>query len=215
MNNALFSRSEIMSFFDVVRGANLKCILLRNLADELPNRLSRTKDIDILVSYEDVTEFELLLFENGWKRIPHPYRNVPFLYSMHPFRFYDKDGLHIDVHFELACRSLFSREWFPLDQKIQDDAWTHRIRHDEVSLLDRLSKECEIVHLLTRCVFDKGGFNDGYISRIKDLWDLVDINILETYLELVFFKFTKSLMGLIQNDDYSLIIDNYKRYKLY
>lgn len=210
-----FNPQEIISFFHILNENEINYALLRNIENELPNNLSKKKDIDIIVKVEDRNKLENILIKNGWVKINHPHRKVPFLYSMHPFDFYNLNGLHIDVAYELACRSLITREWLPLDQKIQAELWVYRkeLLHSPWKYM--LSYEIEIVHLLTRSIFDKRTFNDGYIYRINEIYPLCDVNILSEYLDLVFFKFRNSLLRMIEKKEYNKIINEYLTFKDY
>lgn len=204
-----FSSQEIVSLFDILNNNNIEYLLLRNINRKLPNDLPRNDDIDIIVNIQYKDILFRILKSNGWKRITHPHSKVPFLYSMQAFDFYDLKGLHVDVCYELACRSLVSREWIPLDQRIQDDVWKNKRKVSKLPWNWELSYELEVVHLLTRCIFDKKRFESGYVQRIKDVLLLCDRVLLAVYLEVVFFKFRDTLTELLDEEQYDLIIERY------
>jgi len=210
-----FDSQEIISFFNVLNENNISYILLRNIDNELPNNLSKKKDIDIIVRIEDKYKLENALLTNNWDKIRHPYSKVPYLYSMNPCDFYNLDGLHIDIVYELPCRSLITRQWIPLDQKIQDDLWEYKIEVFNLPWRYLLSSEIEIVHLLTRCIFDKKFFNSGYVLRLNEIYPLSNKEILSKYLDLVFFKFTKTLLKLVEKREYDAISNKYLTFKDY
>ena len=210
-----FRSEEIVSFFDIINESKINYILLRNIQNELPHNLSKKKDIDILVKSEDKENLRKALLEKKWKIIPHPSSEVPFLYSMNSFDFYDLNGLHIDVAYELACRSIITRQWIPLDQKIQNYLWENKKESSDQPWKYMLPTEIELIHLLTRCIFDKSIFNDGYVSRINKIYTYCNKDILLKHLELVFFSFSKQLINMIENREFNLIINKYLTFTEY
>ncbi|PZW43784.1 putative nucleotidyltransferase [Mesonia algae] len=210
-----FDKQEIISFFGILNKNNINYILLRNIGNELPDNLSKTKDIDIIVKIQDKQKLENVLLENKWEKIKHPHRRVPYLYSMNAFDFYNLKGLHIDVAYELACRSIITRQWIPLDQKIQDNVWRYKREVHNSPWKYLLSYEIEMVHLLTRCIFDKKIFTKGYISRIDEIYPLSNKDVLAEYLDLVFFKFRYTLLKKVKHKEYNTIINEYLTFKDY
>jgi hypothetical protein len=210
-----FEEHEITSFFSILNENNIEYILLRNIDSELPRNLSKKKDIDIIVKIEDKHKLEKAFLKKKWQKIKHPYSKVPYLYSMNPFDFYNLEGLHIDVAYEIACRSIITRQWIPLDQRIQEDLWKYKKVVNDLPWKYILSNEIEMVHLLTRCIFDKKTFNDGYIRRINELYPFSSREILSEYLDLVFFKFRPTLLKMVDNREYHIIINEYLTFKDY
>ena len=210
-----FDESEVVDLFCTINKPGIEYILLRNINKELPSNLPTTKDIDIIVAEDSLIKFEESLFKKGWERIIHPYVSIPFLYAMKPFRFYNKEGLHVDVCCQLACRSLNEGEWFPLDAHIQDELWKNKIKSLNQPWLYQLSHEDELIHLITRCVFDKKKFPGGYISRIDELMGAVNVVNITYKLSLIFFKFTNTLLELIREKQYNNIYQTYLQFKEY
>lgn len=206
---------HVLDFFSILNMNNIDYILLRNLEDELPKNLLINKDIDIIVNEKDSKLFSQLMIQNNWKQKEHPFRNVPFLYGMKPFQFYYKNGIYIDVCFELACRSLNKGEWFPLDMKIQEALWMNKKHIRDKPWEYCLSHEDEFVHLVTRCIFDKKEFTDSYIKRLNFLRTVVDFDQVSSKFKLIFFKYTKPLIHLISEKKYKGIIKKYLQYKDY
>lgn len=203
-----FAVETVHRVFEKLVGDGVTFLLLRNIDSELPAQLSRDKDIDILVHPSSLQAAHRFFQTAGFKQIRHPWNfgdNFVFLYSMTPFRMYDSKGLHFDVAYQLACRSPNRREWTPLDQWIQDSAWENRREEPGQPWKYRLGYEDEAVHLLSRCIFDKKGFPPGYRHRLEELERLVNVSELCLRLELVFFKFTTKLMGLLKARKYDEI----------
>ena len=112
----------------------------------------------------------------GWFPVRHPWDfgdNFIFLYSMNPLEFYEKNGIYLDVSYQLCCRSVNNGEWMPLDQKINNSVWNNR-KQDNTYGWYILSDEDLFLHLITRSVFDKKKFTDGYIEQIQNLFKKIN-----------------------------------------
>ena len=72
-----------------------------------------------------------------------------------------------------------------------------------------------LVHLITRCVFDKRKFSKAYIKEIERVFSRVDVLVFEQLLSLVFFKFTRQLIVMLRQKKYSNIFDNYIQFSDY
>lgn len=207
-----FSSKQITDFFEILEQSNIQYLLPRNINNEIPEALPIDKDIDILIFPSDKGRCNEALLNAGWKLGKHPWdfgSNFKFLYSMDSFRWYTKDSLHIDVSYQLCCRSPNQGEWVPLDQEIQDSAWGNRLVDTNSPWKWSLCVEDELVHLLTRCVFDKKDFNVGYTERIEELVDIVDFVEVESRLKHVFFMFSSTMISLVKSGSYSDIIESY------
>ncbi len=209
------SEKSVKSLFELLLKNNINYILLRNINNELPHKLEYNKDIDIVIHEKDEGKMNKLLVNNKWTRKRHPLGHLPFLYGIRPFHFYVKEGISLDICFELTCRSLNKGEWFPLDMMIQESIWLTKRTLDDKVWRYQLSLENEFIHLITRCIFDKKTFNEGYIIRIENLLHRVDKGIILHKFELVFFKFSQPLLKLIEEKQYSKIIQSYLQFKDY
>ncbi|WP_456379213.1 nucleotidyltransferase family protein [Lutibacter sp.] len=209
------SEKDIYNFFAIINDAKINYILLRNIDNELPEKLQLNKDIDLLVNEIDADKFQNLLVKNGWKQKKHPLGHFPFLYGIKPFQFYFKNGIHLDICYQLSCRSLNKGEWFPLDMVIQEDLWKNKIEIADKPWKYRLTYEDEFVHLITRCVFDKKTFNKGYTDRLEELLVLINKETVYHKFEVIFFKFSKIIFEMIEKKEYENIITNYLQYKNY
>jgi hypothetical protein len=211
--------SEIIAIFSQLNLCSEQYLLIRNINNELPNNLTIGKDIDILINKKNKFLFSNFLHERGFKSVKHPLFNDIFLYGVDKFEFKinSKNNIILDLNFQLVCRSFNAGEWIPLDQTIQESAWENRIFIEHESGLSywTLGHEDEFVSLLVRSVFDKKYFLEGYVTRIEELLGLIDIAIVQSKLDLVFFKFTSVLLNLIEKKDYSNIIGEYVKFKDY
>jgi len=210
---------EIVKTFKLLNESGLDYILLRNIDNELPNKLKIGKDIDILVHKKDEKLFQEFFRKNNYETIPHPLRHDVFLYGVDKFQFKynNNNNILFDLNFQLAVRSLDAGQWIPLDQKIQESAWENRIfeKVDEEFGYWRLSYNDEFVILIARSIFDKRIFQKRYIKKIEELKSKIDLDDVRKKLELVFFKYTQYLLKIIENKEYTTIIKNYLQFKEY
>lgn len=210
--------SDVCELFNMLRMSEVKYLLLRNIDNELPDRLSLNKDIDILVHPSQVSTAHRVFSSFGWKNVRHPWNfgsNFIFLYSMTPFRMYSKNRLNVDVSYELCCRSPNKGEWTPLDLSIQNYAWKNIRVEPNTVWKYRLKYEEELLHLLTRCIFDKKQFQIGYQKQIEALLSKMRIERFRHQLELVFFKFAPFLEELVLSKQYDKICREYLKFSDY
>ena len=209
------SKKQIINLFELINKEQINYMLLRNTNNEIPNKLSVKKDIDLIIKEEDAIRFNDLLIKNSWVKKRHPLGHFPFLYGLIPFTFYYKEGIYIDICHQLACRSLNKGEWFPLDMQIQEDVWKNKRTISNKLWKYKPSLEDEFILLITRCVFDKKEFNDGYIERIEQLMPRIDTKVVLAKFEVIFFKFSKNLLNKLQRKEYNTITTNYIQFKDY
>lgn len=208
---------SIIDIFNNLNAAGFRYILIRNINSELPNNLRIGKDIDLLVPYNERSKFINFLIEKGFKNIRHPHCNDIFLYGANKFEFFvNKDNVLLDLNYQLACRSLNAGEWIPLDQKIQDSAWKNKkINKNDKFTYYSLGAEDEFVVLVTRSIFDKKEFQKGYIERIDELINVIDVNDVIAKFQLIFFKFTFVLLSMLKKRQYEMILHQYISFSEY
>lgn len=204
-------KNEILNIFNMLNNANIEYVLLRNIDNELPEHFEAKKDIDILVKAESKNKFKKVIKEAGYKQVRHPWdfgKNFVFLYAMDRLEFFTKDSINLDICYQLCCRSVNCGEWMPVDQLINDSVWENRRKNSEWGWYE-LCPEDELLHLLTRCVFDKKVFNNGYRKRIEELMQKVNREEVYRRLEVVFFKFSDRMLDMIEEKQYDDILDSY------
>src|SRR5690554_1548038 len=202
---------KVAELFNLLIDGGVKFALLRNFNNEIPDKLSVDNDIDIIVNPDDLKLLRTILKKNKWKEVRHPWdfgNNFVFLYSMNSFLFYRKDGISLDICFQLCCRSLNRGEWFPLDEAIQVSVWENRKEVSDVWRYE-LSNEDYLIHLITRSIFDKKKFTENYIQAIESVLHFTDKMKVKAKLEVVFFKFTDTLIDCIYSKEYNSIVNRY------
>lgn len=207
---------EIIDFFNQLEKKGIGYCVLRDVDNCIPYKISESKDIDIIILSEDMEKFHKLMKTMHFKKQRHPWdfsNNFVFLYAMDKFEFYVRAGIHIDICYQMACRSTDHGEWVPLDQVIQKSIWKNKVK-DEYGIY-RLSPEDELIHLLTRCIFDKKIFENNYVVCIKKLLAVVNMDEVRQKLSLVFFKYTNRLIEQIQKEKYDCIYTNYLKFEDY
>jgi len=208
---------SIIDMFNNLNAAGLRYILIRNINSELPDSLKIGKDIDLLVPYKERSKFINFLIKKGFKNIRHPHCNDIFLYGVNKFEFFiNKDNVLLDLNYQLACRSLNAGEWIPLDHKIQDSAWENKkFNKSDKFAYYSLGTEDEFISLVTRSIFDKKEFQKGYIKRIDELINVIDVNDVIAKFQLIFFKFTSVLLSMLKKRQYQMILDQYISFSEY
>lgn len=213
----MIDRKDVLDVFSMLNKNQISYVLLRNIDKELPDNLNEDKDIDILVKREDKEKFQKVLYNNGFKNKIHPWdfgNNFVFLYAMDKLEFYSKGKINLDICYQLCCRSINAKEWMPIDQMINNSVWENKKLNKNYDWYE-LSYEDELIHLLTRCIFDKGEFNSGYRKRISELMRKVDMDAEYKKLNVVFFKFTYKLVELIEKNEFDKIVNDYMTFTEY
>lgn len=210
-----YKNEDIRSFFDLLND-NVRYILTKNIAAELPNGLKIGKDIDIVVHPNDYDKYREMMPQHGYKLVVHPhgiYAGWKYLYNMKPACKHEhKDTLvQADAYDCLCTKSIMMNAWLPLDKKINDSIWIHRVWDDENKwwIMD---DENMVIYLITRCVFEKNGFSAEYISEIKKRKRHLYSESAIKKLNMIFFRFSNELLKLVEADRYDLIIPKYKTF---
>jgi hypothetical protein len=215
---SLVSGNCVVELFDALNDSAQEYILMRNILKELPDQLKTGKDIDLLIRWSERDQFFALLEKLGYRYLHHPHSDDVFLYGVKKFEFFQnlENGIIVDVHFDLACRSLNAGEWIPLDQEIQLSAWKNRqlIQHGEMKAW-MLGNEDLFVALIVRSVFDKKEFRIEYTAEIKRLLPLIQREQVLEKLNLVFFKFAPLLLQMVEVGDFDHIVTTYMTYSDY
>jgi len=216
----IIDSAAVVEVFSQLNSFQRPYILLRNIDNELPDNLKYGKDIDILINKSDEASFKEFFKKIGYNPIKHPLANNVFLYGVDRFEYmYANKNNHIliDPCFQLVCRSLNAGEWIPLDQIIQESAWHNRRFVEQNNNLSywSLSYDDEFITLIARSIFDKRTFAQGYIKRIEEIYSLISLDNVNKKMNLIFFKFTPLLLQLIENREYSDLVDRYIKFKDY
>lgn len=210
---------DVVVLFDQLNNKAPDYILIRNINQELPSNLLMAKDIDLLIRNSDHRKFEEFLFSLGFHEVQHPLRNDVYLYGVDRFHQYlnKESGILLDLNFQLAVRSLDAGQWIPLDQEIQKSAWENKRFYKQSGGFSFwfLSPEDEFICLVSRSVFDKRHFDEGYQKRIETLLPQIEIDIVMKKFDLIFFKFSSTLLKNLEQKKYETILANYIEFKDY
>jgi hypothetical protein len=203
------SAENIKRFFKQINDSNVRYALIKNVDDELPERLPVSKDIDIIVHGDDVKNFHRFI-KHIARKINHPYSVIngwSYLYGLPEFEFWrlfmGKD-LYLDVTYKLCCQSTTPKTWLPLDSFIQEYLWNH-IEYDELNNWFILDKNLRFVYYIVRCVFDKRVFSDRYKKTILKEKSGIDVGIIKKMFKPIFFRFTPTLIRLIEEEKFDEI----------
>ncbi len=145
----------------------------------------------------------------------HPYSKwygYSFLYQLKEFQLYAFGEALVEVFFALPCMSLTPKTWIPLDKQINDPIWTDGFSRDGVPCLN---PETEFIYRLTRCVFDRGAFDDDSRDYLRQALPGLDEQSLHAKLQTVFFRFTDPLLAHIREDRFDSLASDYHRFTEY
>jgi hypothetical protein len=212
-----YESNAILKVFEILNFSNFPYLLLRNTEEELPDKLVKGKDIDILIQHHDREKLLKALRKHKFYQIKHPLRSDVKLYGVHQFDMFESpEQPLLDVNYEIAVRSLDQGQWIPLDQEIQTSSWANaQIVDIGGSSVPMLSNEDLWVCTLARCLFDKKQFSVWHQQMLSALLPSVDSVDLKKKLQLIFFKYTTRLLALARNGDYQLIYNDYMSFKEY
>ena len=204
---------EIKKFFIILNNNEINYILIKNIADELPNSLMDGKDIDILVYPDSKTQYEEVMKKNNYHAHTHPLgiqNGWTFGYSLPEYQFWKKEdrpfSLYIDANFILCCKSFVPKTWVPLNRPINDSVWENKIFDDKNEWWIMDDKNM-LLYLLVRCIFDKNSFSDSYIFEIEKRKHF--INKIDDKLRMTFYKYSTRLSELVMMGKYGEIIQDY------
>ena len=204
---------NVKDFFRLLNDNNVKYVLTKNIAEELPAKLPVTKDIDLLVHPTDYERYKQLLKANGFLQIPHPHGKEcgwRFLYNVHEnCKFKHKSTLlEVDAYAELCTKSIVMNAWLPLDRMLNESVWQSRY-YDKENGWWIMDDENQAIYLLARGLFEKHGFNAGYIMEIERRKALLYTTAAKEKLALVFFRFRDIMLEKIRYAAYQDIVPAY------
>lgn len=205
---------DVKDFFAMLNKESIRYVLIKNLANELPDNLPEGKDIDILVNIDDKRRFNGVMSKGGYKRVAHPWRKDELLYQLEPFEMFIKNKMYVDACFQLCCRSITYTQWLPLDQIIQASVWNNRV-YDEKNGWYILAEDDMFVYLLSRCIFDKRKFTQPYNEKLSELYKNIDREKIMYKLKPVFFNFSEELLKKIAQQKFDEIVESYRRFDNY
>ena len=205
----------VQSFFHDINQFGIHYVLIKNIGGELPETLKDGKDIDILVMEQDKQLFTQQMIKHGYHALTHPLgveHGWAFAYGLPEYQFWNKGGteckFYIDAAFKLCCKSFIPKVWIPLDKKINEDVWKNR-SWDEENQWWMLDEKTELIYLLVRCIFDKNEFSGIYVTEIEQRKRLLQDSQVIEKLRLVFFRFTDTLIRMVEAGEYESIIQSY------
>ena len=207
----LHSSRSVVDCLEILNKSSVQWMLLWNISSELPSRLPLGKDIDILVKPESAKGLLRILGKHNYQLLPHPTRFVPALYGMpRPFMMRSLDHVLLDINPCIFVRSLDQGQLFPLDQYIQEEVWKNPITANiNGTSLHMPSAEISLALSLSRAIFNHKKISPPYISHLKSLFPLCDLDQLRRVLLPVFFGATDFIMLRLADSDYSDLAQDY------
>ena len=208
-----YKPEDIRAMFNLLNNHGINYILTKNIANELPNKLTIGKDIDLIVHPKDYEKFKVLFQHFGHKRIVHPHGKEcgwGFMYGAHEnfFMTNTATGLIVDAYAELCTKSISMNAWLPLDKVIQKSIWENKV-WDTANQWWIMDDENMVIYLLTRSIFEKNNFSEAYIHEIEKRKYLLMRPTARQKLEKIFFKFTDTLIEKANGGGYGKILLSY------
>ena len=207
----------IRDFFSLLNKNDIHYLLIKNIGKELPQKLRKGKDIDILVHSDDRMKIAKLMCENGFLYRIHPFGSEHgwhFTYGLEKCQFWEKKNFYIDICSRLCVKSLTPRTWVPLDEKINSRIWEKSSWNKDLGCAC-LDEKTLFVYLFARAVFDKREFSAKYIEEIEKRKELLGEPEVRDLLSCVFYKFTEELVQLVENGMYEKIVSKFLTFRDY
>ena len=212
------NENEILNLFEAINNAGIECILIKNICNELPDKLPLDKDIEKKKKKNERKAFRSFIKEQGGIEMIHPYgalTGYQTLYGINfPIMYILPSQLMIDVTDTLCVKCLNINAWIPLDKKINSSIWNDKIWNNNLGCWQMDEKNL-ICYLIARCIFDKHKFSVNYISEIRQRKYLLDDTEVIEKLQSVFFDFTQKLINLIKKEEFDNILNLYIGYSNY
>lgn len=208
----------IGNLFQKLNENYIQYVLIKNIGEELPDKLKYGKDIDILLDFEHDDRYARCMKEMGFEDIVHPESEETgwqMLYGVHnPKKKKIPNSLEVDVHYELAVQSIQKRQWCPLDKMINQRVWKCKQWDSNLNCW-KLDEKTLLVYLIARCVFDKETFSEAYKDEINKRESMLDDSEVTAMLERVFFRYTPYLIREIKAQEYDTIVKKYLAFDKY
>lgn len=176
---------------------------------------NRDRLITILIKPDDRGKFKKLFKKEGAKAIEHPYgkrHGFVFLYKMHAFEMYSKDGLYYEIMYELPCKSSTPKMWMPLDKCVQKSLWENENR---VNGFSYVTDEDIWIFRMMRCLVMQKSFTDADVEFFTSHASVLESSTLKDKLKLVVFAFSDTLTELVRNGQYDRLVEAYYSYNEY
>lgn len=206
---------ELRSIFKLFEENSIDYIVLRGF-NEIPDEVSYTNDLDLLCSEKDKNKIALLFKKLNYSFYKDSKRHNQYLYHALPHFHYrnKRKDIHIDIVFNLSYRSPNKGEWVSVHEEVQESIWANKVSVDnfwdfQPSYLD------EFIHLVCHSIFDKKEFRDKDINRINEIYPHIDKSKALYFFNLIFFKYSSTLMEQIDKKEYENIKSNYLKFKDY
>ncbi|MGL5571540.1 hypothetical protein [Cetobacterium sp.] len=212
----MVSSENIKNFFEWLNNNSIKYVLIKNDEEHIPYRVLDGDDIDILVHPSDYDRYLKLIQENGYKVLSGESSKYYFIYNMRKDIYAEKEDVYIHAYDKLSCVSFTNMglSKIPLDKKIQEFIWKTK-KWDSKNKWWIADDRIILLYLIIRAIFDKKNFRERYIYEIEKRKKIITDLKFRELCNLVFFKFTPTLLELIKNREYDVILKKYRCFKDY
>ena len=213
--NDMIPKKYMVDFFKMLESEKIRYLLISNIVGGLPDKFQSCKPIDIIVNLEDRDRFSVCMRKHGFLfRLPAEGRNAGwrFAYQLPEYQSWQSGGVRhvfwINACFKLMCKSLSPKFWIPLDDSIQQCAWSEKEWNEDIGCW-QLGERTLFVYVITHCVFDERFFHASDIAEIEKRKHLFGDMKVRVLLQTVFFRFADTLVQLLRDEAYESIIQRY------
>lgn len=198
----------IKKTFDILDEFCFEFVLLRGI-DAIESQHSN-KDFDLLVRPKDIRNLEQVLLDFGYTVSTENNKGMLYLYGASPSKHFriNEAFIHFDITAALQYRALNGNAIVAVNTVLQEAIFAEK---KSVEAVWRYipSPEDELTHLCCRSIFDHNKVLKTHKQRMEILRNEVDETRLLAKLKLIFYKFSGTLWGIIQENKFTSVFDEY------
>ncbi|MCM1496839.1 MAG: hypothetical protein NC124_00030 [Clostridium sp.] len=175
----------------------------------------RNHVLTLLVRPECYKMFRKYAKKERLKKLEHPFgkrHGYRFLYQMHEFEMYEKNGYYYEIMCQLPCKSLTPKMWMPLDKCVQKALWTDKRM---IEGYPYVADEEMWIYRMTSCMFTRMDITPEDRTFFEENRGVLSSESLRQKLLLIVFGFADTLLELARERDYGHIIEKYYSYADY
>lgn len=206
---------ELRSIFKLFEENSIDYIVLRGFS-EIPNEVTYYNDLDLLCTEKDKDKLANLFKILNYSFYKDSRITNTYLYHALPhFHYRNKEkDIHIDIVFNLSYRSPNKGEWVSVHEEVQESIWANKVSVAQFWVFQP-SYIDQFIHLICHSIFDKKEFKEKHSKRIDEIYPFIDKQKALHFLNLIFFKYSSTLLDHIDKKEYENIRPNYLKFKDY
>ena len=164
--------------------------------------------LTLLVDKESHTRFETCMSWYGFAKEQMFSEKYNYLYSLEKDTIYSNGYISIHAFNQLFCKSMFENAMVPLDKTINKAAWTTK-KYNESLKCFQVGNTVSTILMIVQSIFFDGRFSEKRKEDIQSYFFHLENDQGKELLYNVFFRFTDTLLKLIQTGQFDDIIKEY------